>query len=50
MTVATLRRPATGGPCVPKLTSGRFNTWRVAMVLLTQLIFLGAPWLRWDGR
>lgn len=50
MAVAVLRRPATGGPCVPKLTSGRFNTWRVAMVLLTQLIFLGAPWLRWEGR
>lgn len=50
MAVTTLHRLPLGGPCVPKLTRGRFNTWRVSLVLLTQLIFLGVPWLRWDGR
>ncbi|POZ60134.1 cytochrome c oxidase accessory protein CcoG [Chromobacterium alticapitis] len=34
----------------PRLTRGRFNNARVAMVLLTQLIFLGLPWLQWNGR
>ena len=50
MAVSPSRRPVAGGPCVPKLVSGRFNTVRVAFVLFTQLIFLGTPWLRWDGR
>lgn len=50
MAASPSRRPIVGGPCVPKLVSGRFNTVRVAFVLLTQLIFLGTPWLRWDGR
>jgi cytochrome c oxidase accessory protein FixG len=34
----------------PRLTRGRFNTWRVAFVLLTQLIYLITPWLLWHGR
>ncbi len=34
----------------PRLTSGRFNTVRVALVILTQLVYLSLPWLRWDGR
>jgi polyferredoxin len=29
---------------------GRFNNWRIAAVVLTQLVFLGLPWLHWDGR
>lgn len=34
----------------PRLTRGRFNRWRVAFVLLTQLIYLLTPWLLWHGR
>ncbi|OHX15391.1 cytochrome c oxidase accessory protein CcoG [Chromobacterium amazonense] len=34
----------------PRLTSGRFNNLRVGMVLLTQLIFFGVPWLQWNSR
>ena len=33
----------------PRLTSGRFNNWRIAFILLTQLIYFGLPWLSWDG-
>jgi cytochrome c oxidase accessory protein FixG len=29
---------------------GRFTRWRWAMVWLTQLVFYGGPWLRWNGR
>jgi len=29
---------------------GRFARWRWAFVWLTQLVFYGTPWLRWDGR
>ncbi|CAL95093.1 cytochrome c oxidase accessory protein CcoG [Azoarcus olearius] len=38
------------GQIHPRTTHGRFNTWRWAMVWLTQLIFYGACWLQWDGR
>ncbi|MGC0151932.1 cytochrome c oxidase accessory protein CcoG [Chromobacterium vaccinii] len=34
----------------PRLTSGRFNNLRVAMVVVTQLVFFGVPWLQWNGR
>lgn len=34
----------------PRLTRGRFNNIRVALVILTQLLFLGLPWLRWNER
>lgn len=34
----------------PRSVHGRFNNWRVVFVVLTQLVFLGLPWLRWDGR
>ena len=30
--------------------SGVFNNWRIALVLLTQLIFYGGPWLQWNDR
>ena len=30
--------------------TGWFNNWRVFMVLFTQVVFYGLPWLRWDGR
>lgn len=29
---------------------GRFARWRWVMVWLTQLVFYGTPWLRWNGR
>lgn len=33
-----------------RAVSGRFNTWRWAMVWLTQLVFYGGVWLTWrDG-
>nr|WP_294867797.1 cytochrome c oxidase accessory protein CcoG [uncultured Pseudogulbenkiania sp.] len=34
----------------PRLTRGRFNTWRVAFVVVTQLLYFGLPWLPWHGR
>ena len=34
----------------PRSISGRFMSWRWAMVWLTQLIFYGLPWLDWGQR
>ncbi len=34
----------------PRAISGLFARWRMAMVLLTQAIFYGLPWLQWNGR
>ncbi|BEV72324.1 MULTISPECIES: cytochrome c oxidase accessory protein CcoG [unclassified Paludibacterium] len=34
----------------PRLTSGRFNRWRVGLVLITQALFFLTPWLDWQGR
>ncbi|KZE34064.1 cytochrome c oxidase accessory protein CcoG [Crenobacter luteus] len=34
----------------PRLPRGRFHNGRVAMVILTQLVFLVTPWLNWNGR
>ncbi|AXK38823.1 cytochrome c oxidase accessory protein CcoG [Crenobacter cavernae] len=34
----------------PRLPRGRFHNGRVAMVLLTQLLFFVMPWLTWHGR
>ena len=34
----------------PRSVSGRFARWRWAMVVLTQLVFYGLPWLAWNGR
>lgn len=34
----------------PRHVSGFFNTWRWRMVLATQLLFYGLPWLAWDDR
>ena len=39
-----------GGKVYPRLTGGRFNTIRVAFVVLTQLVFFGLPWLEWGSR
>ena len=33
-----------------RAVTGFFARWRVAMVWITQIIFYGLPWLRWDGR
>ena len=33
-----------------RAVSGWFAGWRWALVLLTQLIYYGAPWLTWNGR
>lgn len=40
----------TAGRLHTRLTSGRFNNYRVACVLLTQLLYFGLPWLQFDGR
>ena len=34
----------------PRAVSGVFNFWRVALVLFTQIIYYGLPWLSWNGR
>ena len=34
----------------PRSVSGRFARWRWALVWLTQGVFYGLPWLRWNGR
>ena len=34
----------------PRAVSGRYAGWRVALVVLTQLVFYGLPWLPWNGR
>ncbi|WP_231572216.1 cytochrome c oxidase accessory protein CcoG [Tepidimonas taiwanensis] len=34
----------------PRSVRGRFDRWRRAMVVVTQLVFLGLPWLTWNGR
>lgn len=34
----------------PRSVSGAFSSWRVWMVVLTQLFFYGMPWLQWNGR
>ena len=34
----------------PRAVSGHFAYARWAMVLLTQLVFYGLPWLSWNGR
>jgi cytochrome c oxidase accessory protein FixG len=33
-----------------RAVSGRFANWRIFMVLFTQLIFYGTPWLMWNDR
>ena len=34
----------------PRSVRGRFTNWRWAMVVLTQLVFYGLPWLTWGDR
>ena len=34
----------------PRSISGFFARWRWAMVVLTQLVFYGLPWLEWGQR
>lgn len=34
----------------PRAVTGLFARWRLIMVLLTQLIFYGLPWLQWNDR
>jgi polyferredoxin len=34
----------------PRSVKGIFNNWRILFVLGTQLVFLGLPWLTWNGR
>jgi cytochrome c oxidase accessory protein FixG len=34
----------------PRAVHGWFATWRVSLVLATQLIFYGLPWLPWNAR
>ncbi len=33
-----------------RAVSGAFARWRWALVILTQLVFYGGPWLVWNGR
>jgi cytochrome c oxidase accessory protein FixG len=34
----------------PRSVHGWFASWRVALVVLTQLVFYGGAWLTWNGR
>jgi len=34
----------------PRLIAGWFSNWRVVFVILTQIIYFGAPWLTWNDR
>jgi cytochrome c oxidase accessory protein FixG len=34
----------------PRAVSGAFARWRVTVVLATQLVFYGTPWLTWNAR
>ena len=34
----------------PRAVHGIFARWRVALVILTQVIFYGLPWLKWNDR
>jgi len=34
----------------PRAVHGVFARWRVALVIFTQVIFYGLPWLSWNGR
>lgn len=34
----------------PRAVHGVIANWRVALVLLTQIIYYGLPWLSWNGR
>ncbi len=34
----------------PRAVTGVFMQWRWAVIVLTQLIYYGVPWLSWDGR
>jgi cytochrome c oxidase accessory protein FixG len=34
----------------PRAVTGIFNYWRIALVVFTQAIFYGVPWITWDDR
>jgi cytochrome c oxidase accessory protein FixG len=34
----------------PRSVSGVFANWRITMVVLTQLVFYGLPWMTWNDR
>ncbi len=34
----------------PRSVTGKFANWRVALVIATQVVFYGLPWLYWNGR
>lgn len=34
----------------PRAVSGWFARWRIALVIATQLVYYGAPWLTWNDR
>ncbi len=33
----------------PRAVHGIFNNWRVTLVLFTQILYYGLPWLNWNG-
>ncbi|MDR0246793.1 MAG: cytochrome c oxidase accessory protein CcoG [Burkholderiales bacterium] len=34
----------------PRIVQGTFQNWRIALVVLSQVIFYGLPWLTWGDR
>jgi hypothetical protein len=34
----------------PRSVTGWFASWRWALIIITQVVFYGLPWLYWNGR
>src|SRR5699024_12751698 len=34
----------------PRKVTGTFNNWRIMMVVFTQMLIYGLPWVQWNGR
>ena len=34
----------------PRAVHGWFNWWRIALVVITQVVYYGLPWVQWEGR
>ena len=34
----------------PRAVSGIFSHWRIALVVITQVLFYGLPWVSWNDR
>lgn len=39
-----------GSKIYPRSVTGLYANWRIILVVATQLLFYGLPWLQWNGR